>query len=180
MKIVLLIALCFFSLLSITDSFYSFTLKTIQGSEQSLEIYKGKVVLVVNTASKCGYTPQYEGLQALYEQYKDQGFVVLGFPANNFMGQEPGTDEEILKFCTSKYNVSFPMFSKISVRGKDQHPLFTYLTKAENPDFTGDIKWNFEKFLISKDGKLLHRYRSSVKPESKELKAAIEEALAAN
>jgi glutathione peroxidase len=177
MKIVSLIVLGILSMFSITDSFYSFTLKTIEGDEKSLETYKGKVVLIVNTASKCGYTPQYEGLQAIYEQYKDQGLVILGFPANNFMGQEPGTDEEILEFCTAKYDVNFPMFSKVSVKGDDQHPLFSYLTKAENPDFTGDIKWNFEKFLIGKDGKLLHRYRSGVKPESKEMKSAIEEAL---
>ncbi|MFY0683109.1 MAG: glutathione peroxidase [Balneola sp.] len=155
------------------NSIYEFKAENIDGKIVSLESYKGKTVLIVNVASKCGYTPQYEGLQALYESYKDEDFVILGFPANNFKGQEPGTDEEIKQFCTLEYGVEFPMFSKVSVKGDDQAELFTYLTSLENPDFKGDIKWNFEKFLVSKEGKLLRRFRSNVKPQSEELVSAI-------
>jgi glutathione peroxidase len=160
-----------------TDSVYKFKTTNIDGEETSLKKYEGKVLLIVNTASECGYTPQYEGLQTLYEKYSDDGLVVLGFPANNFGGQEPGTDEEIKQFCKVNYDVSFPMFSKISVKGDDQHPLFSYLTTAENPDFTGEIKWNFEKFLIDKNGNLVHRYRSDVKPQSDDILRAIEKEL---
>jgi glutathione peroxidase len=177
MKIAFAFLFALFFMNSSNDSFYKFSMKNIEGEEVSLDSYKGKVVLIVNTASKCGYTPQYEGLQEIYAKYKEQGFEVLGFPANNFMGQEPGTDEEIKEFCSTNYSVEFPMFSKVSVKGKDQHELFAYLTGLENPDFTGDIKWNFEKFLISKDGKLLHRYRSGTKPTDKKLTEAIEAAL---
>ena len=121
-------------------SVYDFTMKDIDGGDVKLDKFKGKVVMIVNTASRCGYTPQYEGLQKIYDKYKDRGFVVLGFPANNFMGQEPGTEKEIKDFCTLKYNVTFPMFSKISVTGSDQHPLYGYLTnKKTNPEFGGDI-----------------------------------------
>ena len=155
------------------ESIYEFKAENIDGKVVSLEDYKGKTVLIVNVASKCGYTPQYEGLQALYNTYKNDDFVILGFPANNFKGQEPGSDEEIKQFCTLEYGVEFPMFSKVSVLGEDQAELFTYLTALENPDFEGDIKWNFEKFLISKEGKLLRRFRSKVKPQSKELVSAI-------
>lgn len=153
---------------------YSFTLNNIQGEPTSLSDFKGKTLLVVNTASKCGFTRQYDQLQQLYEQYGDKGLVVLGFPADNFGGQEPGTDEEILEFCTLNFNVSFPMFSKISVKGDDQHPLFTWLTQSENPDFTGDINWNFEKFLISPDGKLVRRFRSKDEPMGEDIISAIE------
>lgn len=177
MKIALAFLFALFFMNSSNDSFYKFKMKNIDGEEVSLDSFKGKVVLIVNTASKCGYTPQYEGLQEIYTKYKEQGFVVLGFPANNFMGQEPGTDEQIKEFCSTNYRVEFPMFSKVSVKGKDQHELFAYLTGLENPDFTGDIKWNFEKFLISKEGKLLHRYRSGTKPTDKKLTEAIEVAL---
>jgi len=159
------------------DSVYEFKPTNIDGKETSLRKFKDNVILIVNTASECGYTPQYEGLQSLYETYKGGDFVVLGFPANNFGGQEPGTDKEIKKFCKVNYEVNFPMFSKISVKGKDQHPLFTYLTTIENPDFTGEIKWNFEKFLIGKDGKLIHRFRSAEKPENNNIIKAIENAL---
>lgn len=159
------------------DSVYEFEMENIDGEDTSLSNYEGKVLLIVNTASECGYTPQYEGLQAIYEEYRDRGFAVLGFPANNFGGQEPGTDEEIKQFCKVNYDVSFPMFSKISVKGEDQHPLFRYLTNAENPDFTGEIKWNFEKFLIDKNGNLIHRFRSPVKPNSGKITGAIETAL---
>lgn len=160
-----------------TTSIYSYNMDSIRGESVDLADYKGKVLLIVNTASKCGYTKQYDGLEELYDTYKDDGLVVMGFPANNFGGQEPGSDEEILEFCTNKFAVSFPMFSKVSVKGKEQHPLFEELTTTENPDFVGPINWNFEKFLISKDGELLHRFRSKVEPNSKTLVSAIETAL---
>lgn len=156
---------------------YNFTVDNIDGESVSLSKYKGNVILIVNVASKCGYTPQYEGLQSLYESYKDQGLVILGFPANNFKGQEPGTNEEIKQFCTLEYGVEFPMFSKVSVKGEDQAELFRYLTQQSNPDFTGDINWNFEKFLIDKEGNLKRRFRSGVKPLSDELKEAVEKEL---
>jgi glutathione peroxidase len=159
------------------DTIFAFTVDNIDGQQVNLDKYKGNVLLIVNTASECGYTPQYEGLQKLYETYKDEGFYVLGFPANNFGGQEPGTDKEIKQFCSVNFNVQFPMFSKVSVKGQDQVPLFQHLTSAENPDFTGEIKWNFEKFLISKDGKLLHRFRSADEPMSESLTRAVEQAL---
>ncbi|MGM0547320.1 MAG: glutathione peroxidase [Bacteroidota bacterium] len=160
-----------------TDSVYEFKTTNINGKETSLSKYSGKVLLIVNTASECGFTPQYEGLQKLHKEYKDEDLVILGFPANNFGGQEPGTDEEIKQFCKVNYDVGFPMFSKVSVKGDDQHPLFQYLTTAENPDFTGEIKWNFEKFLIDTNGKLVHRFRSDVKPQSTEIIKAIEKEL---
>lgn len=159
-------------------SLYDFTLKDIDGNDVNLGRYKGNVILIVNTASRCGYTPQYEALQAIYERFKDRGFVVLGFPANNFMGQEPGTEKEIKEFCTLKYNVTFPMFSKISVTGSDQHPLYRFLTnKKTNPEFGGDITWNFNKFLISRDGKVIGRFGSKDKPDDPAVIAAIETAL---
>lgn len=159
-------------------SIYDFSLKDIDGKDVKLETYKGSVVMIVNTASKCGYTPQYEGLEAIYKKYKDQGFAVLGFPANNFMGQEPGTEKEIKEFCTLKYNVTFPMFSKISVTGTDQHPLYGYLTnKKTNPEFGGDISWNFNKFLIGKDGKVVARFGSKDKPQDEAVIQAIEKQL---
>ncbi|MEW6362315.1 MAG: glutathione peroxidase [Pyrinomonadaceae bacterium] len=160
-------------------SIYDFSLKDIDGNEVKLEKFKGNVLLIVNTASRCGYTPQYEALQAVYERFKDKGFYVLGFPANNFMGQEPGSDKEIKEFCTLRYNVTFPMFSKISVTGSDQHPLYRFLTnKKTNPEFSGDITWNFNKFLISRDGKIIGRFGSKDKPDDAVLTSAIENALA--
>ena len=152
-----------------------FALKGIDGNEVKLDSFKGKVLLLVNVASKCGYTPQYEGLQALYSKYKDQGLVVLGFPANNFGGQEPGTNEEIKQFCTLKYNVSFPLFAKISVKGDDIHPLYKFLTTQTQ--FGGDLKWNFGKFLVGRDGKVLARFESADKPEGEKLTQAVEQAL---
>ncbi len=143
---------------------YAFKVKTIDGVEKSLADYKGKALLIVNVASKCGFTPQYKSLQALYEKYHDQGFEVLGFPANNFMGQEPGSDAEIKEFCSLKFHTTFPMFSKISVKGKDIDPLYGYLTKESG--FDGDIAWNFNKFLIGPDGKVVSRYGSSTDPMS--------------
>lgn len=154
---------------------YSFKMKTIDGQEKSLSEYKGKALLIVNTASKCGFTRQYEGLEKLYEMYKDKGLVILGFPANNFMGQEPGSDAEIKKFCSLKYNVSFPMFSKISVKGKDIHPLYQYLTSALGK--SEDISWNFNKFLVSPDGQVVARYGSRTEPSAKELVEKIEAVL---
>ena len=153
---------------------YNFTLNSIDGKPAPLADYKGKVILVVNVASQCGYTPQYSALESIYEKYKDQGFVILGFPANNFGAQEPGTNEEIKTFCSRKYNVSFPMYAKISVKGSDIAPLYDYLTKSTG----GDIKWNFTKFLIGKDGAIVARFESKVKPDDPEVTAAIEKALA--
>jgi glutathione peroxidase len=156
---------------------YSFTLNSIDGKPAPLADYKGKVALVVNVASQCGYTPQYSALEATYEKYKDQGFVILGFPANNFGAQEPGTNEEIKTFCTRKYSVSFPMYAKISVKGPDQAPLYAYLTKDTGPGITGEIKWNFTKFLIDRNGNVVQRFEPAVTPDSKEVVSAIEKQL---
>ncbi len=157
------------------NSIYEFIMKNIDGEQVSLSKYKGKVILIVNVASRCGFTKQYEGLQKIYLKYKDRGFVILGFPANNFMGQEPGTDQEIKEFCSLKYNVTFPMFSKISVRGKDIHPLYAFLTgKDTNPDYAGAITWNFNKFLIDRNGNIVNRFDSKVEPESPEILNAVE------
>jgi glutathione peroxidase len=157
---------------------YDYTLKTIDGTPESLATFKGKTVLIVNVASKCGYTPQYAGLQKLYTKYKDRGFVILGFPANNFGLQEPGTNEEIKTFCSRTYNVTFPMFSKVSVKGDDKTPLYQFLTEqSPNTATHGDIKWNFTKFLIGKDGKVLERFESAVTPESPEMEKAVEASL---
>jgi len=155
-----------------------FKMKDIDGKEVSLKKYKGDVLLIVNTASKCGYTPQYEGLQAIYDKYKAQGFYVLGFPANNFGGQEPGTEEEIKEFCELTYKVTFPMFSKISVKGENQHELYKFLTAAEtNPKFAGDISWNFNKFLVDRKGNVVARFSSKDTPESEAITQAIEKFL---
>lgn len=157
---------------------YEFTMKDIDGNDVSLEKYKGNVVMLVNVASRCGLTPQYEGLQAIYDKYKDRGFTVLGFPANNFMGQEPGTEAEIKEFCSLNYNVGFPMFSKISVKGTDQHPLYRFLTHPEtNPGFDGDITWNFEKFLADRDGKIVARFSPRTIPTDAEVIEKLEAAL---
>ena len=160
------------------NEIYEIPVKTISGEETNLGEYKDKVLLVVNVASKCGLTPQYEGLEKLYENYREKGFEILGFPANNFMGQEPGSEKEIKEFCTLKYNVTFPMFSKISVKGTDQHPFYTYLTNKESdPGFDGDVTWNFEKFLVGKDGKVIARFTPKTKPEDPKIIEAIETAL---
>ena len=157
---------------------YEFTMNSIDGKPLPLASFKGKVLLIVNVASKCGFTPQYEGLEAVYEKYKDQGLVIVGFPANNFMAQEPGTNEEIKTFCSSKYNVKFPLYSKISVKGDDKAPLYQFLTDAgANPKTGGEIKWNFTKFLVDRNGKVIARFESPVKPESAEVTSAIEKAL---
>ena len=160
-------------------SVFDFKMKDIDGKDVKLKKYKGNVLLVVNTASKCGYTPQYEGLQATYSKYNDKGFYVLGFPANNFGSQEPGTEKEIKEFCESKYKVTFPMFAKISVKGADQDPLYAYLTNKEtNPEFGGDITWNFNKFLIDRKGKIVARFTSKDKPDGEAVMQAIEKYLA--
>jgi glutathione peroxidase len=156
---------------------HSFTLEDIAGKPVDLGSYKGKVLLVVNVASQCGYTKQYQNMVALHERFKDRGLLVLGFPANNFGQQEPGTNAEVAEFCSTRFAVSFPMFSKISVKGADQHPFFGFLTSAANPDFSGDIEWNFEKALIGKDGQLLRRFRSAAVPDGPEISAAVEQAL---
>lgn len=159
-------------------SIYDFTMKEIDGREVKLGDYRGKVLLLVNVASRCGFTPQYAGLEKLYEKYRERGLVILGFPANNFLGQEPGSDPEIKAFCTTRYGVSFPMFSKISVKGADQHPLYQYLTgKATDPEFAGEISWNFNKFLAGRDGKIIGRFGSRTAPEDAELVKAVEGAL---
>lgn len=159
-------------------SILEFKMKDIDGKDVKLKKFKGNVLLVVNTASKCGYTPQYEGLQATYEKYKAQGFYVLGFPANNFGGQEPGTETEIKEFCTSKYKVTFPMFAKISVKGDDQDPLYNFLTSKEtNPNFAGEITWNFNKFLIDKKGNVVARFSSKDTPDGETVTQAIEKYL---
>lgn len=161
-------------------SIYDFTVDDIDGAAVKLEQYRGKVVMIVNVASKCGFTPQYEGLQKLYTTYKDSGLVILGFPANNFMRQEPGSDADIKAFCSMNYGVTFPMFSKISVKGDDQHPLYAYLTSKEaNHEFGGGISWNFNKFLVSRDGKIIARFGSRTKPEDAELVEAVKKALSA-
>jgi len=153
-------------------SFHDFHSQTIQGKDISLSAYKGKVILVVNVASKCGYTPQYTGLEQLYRDYKDQGFTIIGFPSNDFGAQEPGTEAQIAEFCQLNFGVSFDMMKKLKVLGKDKDPIYQFLT--DNAPDKGDVKWNFEKFLIDKDGKVKGRFLSSVKPESEELKKAIE------
>ncbi len=175
---------------------YQIPVETIDGKKTTLEEYKGKVLMIVNVASKCGLTPQYEGLQRIYSKYKDKGFEILGFPANNFLGQEPGTNEEIKEFCKTKYNVEFPMFSKISVKGEDQHPLYKYLTekkpeadvkdkefeeklagygqKREKPN---DILWNFEKFLVNRNGEIVARFDPSITPEDQRVIEKIEQEL---
>jgi glutathione peroxidase len=160
-------------------SIYDIKVQKMDGSSLSLSEYKGKVLLIVNTASKCGFTKQFGELQELYDKYSKEGLVILGFPANNFMNQDPGTNEEILDFCQLNYGVSFPMLAKISVRGKDIDPLYKYLTeKSTNKDFAGKITWNFNKFLIGKDGKILARYSSQTKPMAEEVIADLEAALA--
>jgi glutathione peroxidase len=160
--------------ISLAASMYDFAMDSIEGQPVPLSEYKGKVALVVNVASRCGFTPQYTALEATYRKYKDRGFVVLGFPANNFKSQEPGTNAEIQEFCKRKYDVTFPMFSKISVLGADKAPLYTFLTSQMG----SEIEWNFTKFLVGPDGQVLARFPSKVTPDSPEVTAAIEKALA--
>jgi glutathione peroxidase len=158
-------------------SIHEIAVKDIDGKDTTLGAYKGKVLLIVNVASKCGYTPQYQGLETVYEKYKGKGLTVLGFPCNQFGQQEPGTNEEIKQFCSSKYNVTFPMFDKIDVNGPNRHPLYVALAGDQSP-YPGNIKWNFSKFLIGRDGKIIKRFDSKAAPESPEVIAAVEAALA--
>lgn len=156
----------------LNSNIYDLSVKTMDGKEKKLSDYKGKVLLIVNVASQCGYTVQYAGLESIYQKYKDRGFEILAFPCNDFGGQEPGTNEEIMTFCESKYNVTFPLFDKISVLGDDKSSLYKRLTENSVP--SGDIDWNFEKFIIDKNGNIYGRYKSKVKPESDEIINAIE------
>ncbi len=156
-------------------SIYNIPLKSLMGEKSSLAAYEGKVLLIVNTASECGYTKQYKGLEAIYEEFKSQGLVVLGFPSNDFGGQEPGSAEEIKNFCERKFHVTFPMFEKNAVSGKDQQPLYSHL--IANSSIKDPVKWNFEKFLVGRDGKVISRFLSKVEPESTEMKSAITAAL---
>ena len=159
-------------------SLYDISVQPIQGESISLNEYRGKTLLIVNTASRCGFTGQYEGLQTLYEKYQNQGLVVLAFPSNNFMGQEPGSNESIATFCETRFQITFPLFAKIDVKGKNQHPLYKWLTSKENhPSYGGGVSWNFNKFLISPEGELINRFGSRIAPNQKQLIAAIEQAL---
>ncbi len=159
------------------NTIYDFTMKDIDGKSVSLAKFKGKVLLVVNVASKCGLTPQYKGLEALYREYRPKGVVIIGFPANNFGGQEPGTEKEIKEFCSATYDVTFPMFSKISVKGDDQAPLYKWL--IANSDRKEDIEWNFAKFVVGRDGKVFKRYSPKTLPANDELRKTLDEALKA-
>lgn len=160
-------------------SIHQFTMKNIDGVETPLSNYRGRVMLLVNVASQCGYTRQYANLEKLHDSFASKGLSILGFPANNFGGQEPGTDQEIKEFCSTKFNVTFDMFAKISVKGSDKHPLYGFLTSGGgNGDLSGEVGWNFEKFLIDKEGKIVKRFKSGVDPLSDELIKAIEQEIA--
>ncbi len=167
----------FMNTIGANTSFYDYIVTNIQGDEVSMDEYKGKVIMIVNTASECGYTSQYDDLQKLYTHYRKKGLVILGFPSNNFGNQEPGSNEEIMKFCEVNFNISFPLFSKVDVIGPRQDPLFTYLSSVKNQDFTGDILWNFEKFLLDREGKLQRIFRSAENPNNTTIKNAIQELL---
>jgi glutathione peroxidase len=176
-----MICLVFFAaaVIGAEKNVFDYALNTIDGQPAPLSAYKGKVVMLVNVASRCGFTPQYTALEAIYEKYKDRGFVIVGIPANNFGAQEPGTNQEIKTFCQSKYNVTFPMMSKVSVKGDDKTPLYQYLTdKSANPKTGGDIQWNFTKFLVGPEGQIIARFEPKVTPDSPEVTGAIESALA--
>jgi len=163
---------------ALSSSVLDFTPLSIDGKPAPLSAYKGKVLMIVNVASKCGYTPQYSALEATYRKYENQGFVIAGFPANNFMSQEPGTNAEIKNFCRNKYDVTFPMYSKISVKGDDQALLYKFLTdKSTDPKYGGEIKWNFTKFLVDRDGHVIARFEPAITPDSLEVTSAIENAL---
>ena len=179
MKLMLLTVLLTLSGVMVTGAapnLYDIKVRDIDGKDTALTAYKGKVVLLVNVASKCGYTPQYLPLEALYQRFKNIGFVVLGFPCNDFGGQEPGTNKDIKEFCSNDYGVSFPLFDKVHAKGEQQHALYAALTGKESP-FPGPIKWNFTKFLIGRDGRILQRYDSAVTPDDPQLIKAVEAAL---
>jgi glutathione peroxidase len=179
MKLLLCMLFCAATLVAAEKTVHDFTLNSIDGQPAPLAAYKGKVVLLVNVASKCGFTPQYSALESTYEKYKDRGFVIVGIPANNFGAQEPGSNQEIKTFCSSKYHVTFPMMAKVSVKGDDITPLYQFLTdKSSNPQSGGEIKWNFTKFLIGPDGRVITRFEPEITPDSPQVTSAIEEALA--
>jgi glutathione peroxidase len=179
MKFIALLAALLCAHIAFADSkIYDVPLKDIDGKDTSLKAYSGKVLLVVNVASRCGNTPQYAALETLQRKYKSQGFTVLGFPCNDFGAQEPGSETAIKEFCAKNYDVTFPMFTKLHVKGPEQHPLYKELSGKDAP-FPGDVKWNFGKFLIGRDGKVLKRIEPGVKPDSKQVTDAIEAALAA-
>jgi glutathione peroxidase len=157
---------------------YDVELKRLEGDPEVVGDYKGKTLLIVNVASRCGFTPQYQGLQELYERYRDRGFEILGFPCNQFLGQEPGTEEEIASFCSTTFGVTFPLFRKTDVNGPDRHPLYELLTEISDADGNaGDVQWNFEKFLVSSAGGVVGRFRTAIAPEDPALVGAIEEHL---
>src|SRR5437016_6980883 len=164
MKTITLLALSLFMQTLHAASVHDISVKDIEGKATALKAYKGKVLLIVNVASKCGLTPQYKALEAIHEKYKDKGFSVLGFPCNQFAGQEPGTNEEIKQFCSTKYNVTFPLFDKVDVNGANRHALYVALAGKESP-YPGDIKWNFGKFLIGRDGKIVKRFEPKTTPD---------------
>jgi glutathione peroxidase len=177
------IVMCLFfyaaAVMAADKSVYDFALNSIDGQPAPLAVYKGKVVLLVNVASRCGFTPQYAALESTYEKYKNRGLVIVGVPANNFGAQEPGTNQEIKTFCSSKFHVTFPMMAKVSVKGEDITPLYQFLTdKAMNPQTGGEIQWNFTKFLIGPDGRVITRFEPDVTPDAPQVTSAIEKALA--
>ena len=179
MKLLLCMLFCAAAVMAADKTVYDFTLNSIDGQPAPLAAYKGKVVLLVNVASKCGYTPQYSALESTYEKYKDRGFVIVGIPANNFGAQEPGSNQEIKTFCSSKFHVTFPMMAKVSVKGDDITPLYQFLTdKSSNPQSGGEIKWNFTKFLIGPDGRVIARFEPEITPDSPQVTSAIAQALA--
>jgi glutathione peroxidase len=180
-KLFVLLALLATTLMATEKTIYDFTMNSIDGQPTPLSSFKGKVVLLVNVASRCGYTPQYTALESIYEKYKGRGFVIVGIPANNFGSQEPGSNQEIKTFCTAKYHVTFPMMAKVSVKGSDITPLYQFLTdKSAHPDTGGEIGWNFTKFLVGPDGKVIARFDSAVEPDSPQVTSAIAKALADN
>jgi glutathione peroxidase len=179
-KLLLILFLCGMVTMAGEKTVYDFTMNSIEGQPTPLSRYQGKVVLLVNVASRCGFTPQYTALEKVYETYKDRGLVIVGIPANNFGGQEPGSNQEIKTFCSTKYNVTFPMMAKVSVKGSDQAPLYQFLTSKEaNPKVAGDIQWNFTKFLVGPDGHVVARFEPDVTPDSPQVIGAIEKELGA-
>ena len=179
MKLLLCMLFCAATLVAAEKTVHDFTLNSIDGQPAPLAAYKGKVVLLVNVASKCGFTPQYSALESTYEKYKDRGVVIVGIPANNFGAQEPVSNQEIKTFCSSKYHVTFPMMAKVSVKGDDITPLYQFLTdKSSNPQSGGEIKWNFTKFLIGPDGRVIARFEPEITPDSPLVTSAIEKAFA--
>jgi glutathione peroxidase len=179
MKVLFCLLFCAAAVMAADKSVYDFTLNSIDGQPAPLAAYKGKVVLLVNVASRCGYTPQYTALESVYEKYKDRGLVIVGIPANNFGAQEPGSNQEIKTFCSSKYHVTFPMMAKVSVKGDDITPLYQFLTdKSAHPQTGGEIQWNFTKFLIGPDGGVITRFEPGITPDSPQVTSAIEKALA--